>query len=593
MNLFIEEYNMSKNRSFYGKNLKFSETTYGMECSFKLFPHQKKLLHFLHSREINMLEFIKELNEFNNSKFFENTFDHMKNPVIIPGIDAQKDYFFKEYFANEVIKNMRDELESNIIIFKKDFGIPLNIRLPVGAGKSYIALSVIDKLPSYDIYYKNYMVVPCKLMNQWENYVKNSGIKCKFYSIKTRKNAGDFNNINFEFIPEGIFVLISHTMSSYISFKTKGLFRLYVDEIHSLILSKTSTENICDISLGKAVMSSTSLFKYFTCANYNRDFWVTIDEELITFNKNIPEFIHNIKIIKNELYKYILTLNCKESTIRKFEIDIFDSSEELFQNIFAEKVEQSKNLEKTLEKLKIKFQKAQEKNKEKSIEKYKNEINEHNKELDKITSEINNLKERILNDTCPICLRKIFRKQKISKKTGVMKTKRYPMLLICCKISICNECIKKIDKCIYCKNNIKEKYNDKEENFFKMKIDEICKINFPEDSKIVLIGDDYNPLNICTLEEISYRLFSDKKYIKSISGAAFNCMNILEKFKVTDEIKMIYFPNLYQLVGFNMEYITHLIIMKELREDIKNQIIGRFQRIGRTESLNVYEFHYE
>lgn len=526
------------------------ETSPETECKkINLYSHQKKVLHYILKRELQIIRdktFFKKL----PTNIIENLFG------FIESTNSYKESFIDEmnsHFEN-IIQNYAEIGENN-----------LNIKLPVGAGKSYITLSIIDAFPTYKERFINIIIVPTKLVGQWEKYINIFKPDSKVIVLNTYKKCEEFAPNANEFEPKGVLVLISNTMINYVNLKLAKLMRIFIDEL-SVIEGRTIRE---------IRNSKKALFTYSTCASWYETEYITVKKEVIINSIKLPEINFITKIVKNRIYKFLLTLNCTESTIRKFDIDLFKTTSDLFKEVFEEKVE--------IKEKKIKLLESTKKDEEK--ERLTQEINQ-------LDTEINSLKERILNENCLICMKTIFKPKRTSKKTGATKPERCPILLLCCKISICNECIVKINKCVYCKKEFEE---NKENDSFRAKFKEICslKSKFNENSKVVLIGNEYHKLNSEMLEEISRSLFGNKKHLRSLEGASSVCNKRLENFRNKNLIKILYFPDASKVIGFNMEFVTDLILMDNLNAVFKNQVIGRFQRNGRNKSLNVYEFIYQ
>jgi hypothetical protein len=45
--------------------------------------------------------------------------------------------------------------------------------------------------------------------------------------------------------------------------------------------------------------------------------------------------------------------------------------------------------------------------------------------------------------------------------------------------------------------------------------------------------------------------------------------------------------------GLNLQMTTDIIIYHKMSKDLENQVIGRGQRLGRTDALNVHYLYYE
>jgi SNF2 family DNA or RNA helicase len=68
---------------------------------------------------------------------------------------------------------------------------------------------------------------------------------------------------------------------------------------------------------------------------------------------------------------------------------------------------------------------------------------------------------------------------------------------------------------------------------------------------------------------------------------------IFDSFKQDPDIKILLIDNASFGVGINIEYATDIIFFNKTEHAMKEQIIGRAQRFGRTNKLQVWELGYK
>ena len=212
-----------------------------------------------------------------------------------------------------------------------------------------------------------------------------------------------------------------------------------------------------------------------------------------------------------------------------------------------------------------------------------------------IKNKINNIEERIKNtEMCNICY------NTIDNKT----------LLECCSNSFCYECIAtwinqnlkehKICTCPMCKNAIIKENMIIENKTIKNKIEknrnlidkpqQIIKIlseKDPKKSKILIFSE--NDISF----DIIVKSIDNKKWKWNRIKGNTNVINsIVEKYKNTDELNILFINAKCFGSGLNLENTTDIIMYHKLDKDLENQVIGRGQRIGRTCPLNVLTLSY-
>lgn len=219
-------------------------------------------------------------------------------------------------------------------------------------------------------------------------------------------------------------------------------------------------------------------------------------------------------------------------------------------------------------------------NKKKQIEKAVDQVN-------RIKSQINELENRysdILSGECNICL------EKINK----------PVMEPNCQNVFCGTCLLKWletkSSCPLCRDNVKANQliyiddgkSDKNNSQFdiktlKTKVNTIISlIKSKTNGKFIIFSawdETFSPIrNILENNQI--------KFIE-VKGCIESRQKSIENFRSGD-INVIFLNSKNNGSGINLQEATDIIIYHDMLPNMLNQIIGRANRIGRTESLNVH-----
>jgi hypothetical protein len=111
--------------------------------------------------------------------------------------------------------------------------------------------------------------------------------------------------------------------------------------------------------------------------------------------------------------------------------------------------------------------------------------------------------------------------------------------------------------------------------------------------KIVEIVKGDGKFIVCSIEDTTYRLimkvFDEEAIVcKEIKGQAGTRDKTIAQFK-SGEVKVLFLNAKNNGAGINLQECTDIILFHEMSEDLKTQIIGRANRIGRTEPLTVHK----
>ena len=205
---------------------------------------------------------------------------------------------------------------------------------------------------------------------------------------------------------------------------------------------------------------------------------------------------------------------------------------------------------------------------------------------------LNSLKERISDiniKSCPIC-------------TSVVEN---PCLTDCCKNIFCMACYvtalsysaKK--QCPHCRkpnrdisnltlfNNINTAKKDTAPTLPK-KLETLIEIIKNKPNGKFLVFSEYNASFLNILNKLKHH---EIKYSK-LSGSTGRITNIINQFS-NDELKVLLLNAKHCGSGLNLQMATDIIIYHKMDNELEQQIIGRGQRLGRTNTLHIHYLYYE
>lgn len=391
---------------------------------------------------------------------------------------------------------------------------PINIFMPSGTGKSYIALSIINEFIEYDNLKLNLIVCPSALISQWIEYLKHCNLFDISYVVFDQKSLNCINLTN-KYI-----ILLSSSYFDKFNFKDMKFLRCFIDE-QIYVESKNSKFN-----------NVLFMFCYFMSNTYK-------DSEILTININpigfsLPHPLHFNINAGSIIYEH------------KNWITITDD--------IKLELQQTTNIDYEM----ITFRKLI----------YGVDITNENK--------IKIINERVLKTFCPICLLK---KEKIA-------------VLLCCKITICVECVEQLNKCIYCPKELTMTHKiifDADLNFV---FNKIAQIKTCDNSRIIVAGLPEFVSKNNTIARITKILFNDENLCGIIQGPHLHRNKKFDDFK-NGKIKIIYFPTPNVVFGHNLEFATDIIFIGNLDNNLKTKIAGMAQRYGRTSVLKIHDINFD
>ena len=304
-------------------------------------------------------------------------------------------------------------------------------------------------------------------------------------------------------------------------------------------------------------------------------------------NYIICEYPPNMNIIKDVISTDVL--NMLNAGNIKGAIEKMDCTKVNDENNLIKVV--TNDLERNLENAKIEFEMKSKlhysckKVKETALEKLSEKIVE-------LQSKIDHVKNKLVEKSaCPICY------DTVNNKT----------ITKCCNTSYCLECISywlaQNDSCPFCRHKLT--FNDL------IIMDDCCKDQTQEEVKVlrnklfylkkffeqklssnskfkVLIFSDYYE----SFDEVSELLNSQSIKYSKIMGSHSTISKTIENYKNGD-INVLLLNSNFSGSGLNLENSTDVLIYHSMNNEKDKQVIGRAQRPGRTERLNILRLCYE
>ena len=115
------------------------------------------------------------------------------------------------------------------------------------------------------------------------------------------------------------------------------------------------------------------------------------------------------------------------------------------------------------------------------------------------------------------------------------------------------------------------------------KIDNLIKIIKDKPNKKILLFSEYDK----TFENLNEILNTNNIKHSRLIGSGIVINNIIKKFE-NNEINVLMLNAINYGSGLNLQMATDIIIYHELNIVLETQVIGRAQRFGRKDELNVY-----
>lgn len=543
----------------------------------------------------------------------------------------------EEVLNNESYYNLYyNERENNIQFSNIKYTINMNYGIladKVGAGKTFEIIGLIchtqvpkqhQRIFSSGYYTSikfndneeciptNIIIVPHNLVLQWRKVLEFT--KLKFYMINKKSHidylSSVYNIFEDEETPEISptscianydVVLVSGTMleSFHNKFPDVKWARLIIDEVNSI---NKLPVNFCIKANFVWYITATPSGIRWIRRNYIRDMIVGINKSLFSkiIIKNEDSYVTNsmslpplnqiiincetpvgIRMISDFVSSDIINMlhagNIKDA-ILKLNCNI-DTDDNII-NVIKNKLEKDIHNRKLELEYTERILPSDRRTQEESIKKLKEKIISLENRLKNITDKIKSLEK----DSCPICLDEI----------------KTPSLIPCCNNIFCLECLANIPnkKCPMCRNPFTMKDLHIINNDYTKTIKTNKKLLSKKDNLINIIKKKVNGKFLVfsnydnTNDNIGKILTDENITYSKLCGNINVINNTIEKFK-NGKIKVLLLNASNYGSGLNLQMASDIIIYHEMCTELQTQIIGRSQRMGRFEPLNVYFLVHE
>jgi hypothetical protein len=442
-----------------------------------------------------------------------------------------------------------------------------------------------QKVSLYTVINSNLIVLNQSLLNQWEIEIRKTGIS--YYLINSKKAVDEVKPNEYEII------LCNCTMYPYLisRFRKWCWKRLILDEPLTLKLIDFNNFAFGFIWLITAtpyeiIMQPKNNYIYPELFSKNEDLLQAVilrnPDEYVRKSFQMPESIHQYHssydpigkilegIVSPVLHEMIIAGNIKEA-IRY--LGGTSTSESLFYLVKDKKMKKISELDNQILNLEPEDVDSLKKLKEKK---------------ENILKQVNQMIERLnleINSECIIC-------------NGENKK---PIFLPCCQNLICSECILtwicNKPNCPLCRNEIKKDdlviiTDKKEDKDYVQTLKTGKKITKPqiiselikskEGSKFIIFSnfdESFLPVKLILDEEkISYCEIKGGKDIRAKNLASFK----------NNEVSVLFLNSKNNAAGINLQETTDIILYHNMSDYCETQILGRANRIGRTQPLFVH-----
>jgi hypothetical protein len=495
----------------------------------------------------------------------------------------------------------------------------------VGSGKSLMIVGLLlsNKIPKKkDIYwgsskyvsiklendnsnfvYSNLLIVPHKIISQWEKFIKYG----KDLTHYICNNTESVDNLSKDDLQKYKIILVGCTLFESFDKKFNSIkwTRIIIDEADTIKLQRNMhlSANFIWLVTGTPAQIIYSNKGYLTDIFGQNKNWLVENlviknsEEFIKISQNLnnPKRIMincltpiELGIVKDLIPKNIINMinaGNTDEAIKILNCNI-DTDDNIFQVI-------TKNLSEAIKNKKTEL------DNEKKRKITQDNVNDHKKKilyLEKVSKRLEDrlesIKEKIydLNSQyCPICLDDFVK----------------PTLVNCCKNVFCFECltltIGKTSKCPNCrfvlgKQNMhlinsddnKQKIEINKQHDKKDKLDMLIELIQSKPNGKFLVFANYTE----TFKKIELELIKNKYIYKTPKGSADVVNQYINDFK-TGQIKILLLNAQYFGAGMNLQMATDIVMYHRFTKYMEEQIIGRANRIGREGDLNVHYLLHE
>ena len=474
-----------------------------------------------------------------------------------------------------------------------------------GSGKTYVVLSLI----MMDINSVNVIVVPQNIYTQWDEAIKVfCGEQITYSKFIT---YSDVSALYFK--PSMLNANIILTTPLYYNIiidalhKTKKISRVFVDEIDSVVSLINNKNRICDmIWFVSASVTATTLKRMgFDLQMFDR-ISCKCQEEFIKQSFNIPEPEYHTIICQNVLIDHILHGMITELEYNRLNAMDYNGINKLNNVMIANNEKEAvdyfiKDLLDTEQQLTVSIS---------DLEKQLNNVFVNPNDRDKVIISLNEKKKILIDTSGKIkCLKE--RLEECNICNICYCDIELKVIAVCCQNSYCDKCLtfwvnKSSNKsCPTCRkpnvevismSHVEESMNStetdseqaddiEETHHQKTKIDELndlLKYNLGE--KIIIFAD-YTSI----FKEIAKLLEKENiKYVELDGGNIASIDKDINEYKNGQARVLMTNSSLYGC-GMNLQNTSDIVLLHKTNVTMKEQVIGRAQRPGRTSQLKVWE----
>ena len=358
-----------------------------------------------------------------------------------------------------------------------------------------------------------------------------------------------------------------------------------------------------DRRVTKGKMPHTGYFKNvlsdISTIQFKNMIYLKNDDEFVELSFKLPEIKKTIIQCKGNIYTNVLYGIVNNDIMNMINAGDIESAIE--QSGFEQENEEglikivTKDLEKNLNNKKIELQ-AKEQMTYSSIQSKEQALKKIKEDIEKLEDQIEQIRKRLLDtESCPICY----------------DTIKNRIIVKCCNNPYCYECIMMAinhkSSCPLCRNNIcKEDIIVLDEGKVKEDNETLDDLDKPDSERTkienlkkyleevyslgnrkILIFSEYDN----SFREVANYLEENNYRYSNLKGSTSRINNIVEKYK-GDELDILLLNSRYFGSGLNLENTTDLFMYHKMNESIENQVIGRAQRPGRKDPLNIYRLLY-
>lgn len=482
-------------------------------------------------------------------------------------------------------------------------------KLPkINYGNQFICVKEINKNNTVKT---NIIIVPHNLVNQWINFFKYSKLKVikfnkkqdfkRFY--KNSYNDEELIKMDMEYddiINYDVAIVSANKYNEFDEYFDEYTWsRIFIDEVDSIKLPRFVNWNANFIWFITATpnglryiykMYIRDIFRIMTTFVFN-NILLKNDDNYVDASMKLPiprRFIiecltpKELKVIQNFLPQSIINMinagNTKEA-IEKLNCNI-GTDKNIIQIV-------TKNIRDDLHNYEIKLESENKmitNNKDEQTKK----INHIIKMIEKCKTRLKSIEEKItgLNDDyCPICM-------------GEFDN---PVLVNCCKNLFCFECIalalKNKNSCPFCREKIHTNDLNFIDNNDKLSKTKIKKKEYEKKPKIKILKEILQKnkngkyLIFSNYSETFIKIKDTLKELNItysiLSGTNDQINKKINEFE-SGHINVLMLNAKYYGSGLNLQMATDVIMYHRFEKELEEQVIGRAQRLGRVDRLNVY-----